>query len=82
MAKERYAELNVDTDNALKRIEELSVSIHCWQGDDVQGFESPDTQLSGGIAATGNYPGKGPQCPGAKAGPGTGFKAYPRQAQG
>ena len=58
LAKERYAALGVDTDKAIERLENVSVSIHCWQGDDVGGFENSSGQLGGGIAATGNYPGK------------------------
>jgi len=57
-AKERYAAHGVDTDAALSKLEAISVSIQCWQGDDVGGFESTGEALSGGIAATGNYPGK------------------------
>ena len=58
LAKERYALLGVDTDQALKRLATVAISLHCWQGDDVIGFEDPDRGLSGGIMATGNYPGK------------------------
>ena len=58
MAKERYALLGVDTDKALKTLMQIPLSLHCWQGDDVAGFESPDSELTGGIAAIGNYPGK------------------------
>ena len=58
LAKERYAELGVDTEQALARLENISISLHCWQGDDVGGFENPGGDLTGGIAATGNYPGK------------------------
>ena len=59
IAKEQYAELGVDTDNAVKMLETIPISMHCWQGDDVGGFETPDAVLSGGgIQATGNYPGK------------------------
>ncbi len=58
LAKERYASLGVDTDEALSTLEGISLSLHCWQGDDVAGFEDPDAALGGGIAATGNYPGK------------------------
>lgn len=58
IAKERYAALGVDTDVALKQIEKVAISLHCWQGDDVGGFENPGGELTGGIAATGNYPGK------------------------
>jgi L-rhamnose isomerase len=58
LAKERYAALGVDTEKALAQLEKISISLHCWQGDDVGGFENPGGELSGGIAATGNYPGK------------------------
>jgi L-rhamnose isomerase len=58
MAKERYAAFNVDTERALQILAGIPISLHCWQGDDVAGFEAPDVELSGGIAATGNYPGK------------------------
>jgi L-rhamnose isomerase len=57
-ARERYAALGVDTEAALARIGQVAISLHCWQGDDVIGFENPDGELTGGIAATGNYPGK------------------------
>ncbi|HUW18790.1 MAG TPA: L-rhamnose isomerase [Sedimentisphaerales bacterium] len=58
MAKERYAGYGVDTDRALERLAGIAVSLHCWQGDDVGGFESGDGLTGGGIMATGNYPGK------------------------
>lgn len=58
LAKERYATLNVDTETALSQLEQIAISLHCWQGDDVVGFEDPDRGLSGGIMTTGNYPGK------------------------
>ncbi|MBN1568200.1 MAG: L-rhamnose isomerase [Acidobacteria bacterium] len=59
IAKEAYAEYGVDVDAAMKRLEKIPISIHCWQGDDVGGFETPGAELSGGgIQATGNYPGK------------------------
>ncbi|HUT31271.1 MAG TPA: L-rhamnose isomerase [Sedimentisphaerales bacterium] len=58
MAKERYAEYGVETDKALERLEGIAVSLHCWQGDDVGGFESGEGLAGGGIMATGNYPGK------------------------
>jgi L-rhamnose isomerase len=58
LAKERYAGLGVDTGRALGTLAGISLSLHCWQGDDVAGFESPDASLGGGLAATGNYPGK------------------------
>jgi L-rhamnose isomerase len=58
LAKERYGALGVDTEEALTRLEAVSISLHCWQGDDVGGFENPECELSGGIAVTGNYPGR------------------------
>jgi L-rhamnose isomerase len=59
IAKEKYAGIGVDVDAALKQLEAIPVSLHCWQGDDVGGFETAGAQLSGGgIQATGNYPGK------------------------
>ncbi len=58
LAKERYAQFGVDVDKALKALAQTSISLHCWQGDDVGGFENPGGELTGGIAATGNYPGK------------------------
>ncbi|EUJ33959.1 L-rhamnose isomerase [Listeria floridensis FSL S10-1187] len=56
-AKERYAAIGVDTDAALKQLQDVKISMHCWQGDDVKGFMNPDGELTGGIMATGNYPG-------------------------
>jgi len=58
IAKEIYAELGVDTDKALENLKNFMLSIHCWQGDDVGGFENSGAALDGGLAATGNYPGK------------------------
>ena len=58
LAKERYSALKVDPDEALAILEKVSISLHCWQGDDVGGFENPQGELTGGIATTGNYPGK------------------------
>ena len=58
LAKERYAALGVDTDAAMEILKSIAISLHCWQGDDVGGFEDPERGLSGGIMATGNYPGK------------------------
>lgn len=59
LAKEQYAELGVNTDAVLEKMNEVVISLHCWQTDDVGGFETPDSSLSGGgIQATGNYPGK------------------------
>ncbi|MCP4513928.1 MAG: L-rhamnose isomerase, partial [Delftia sp.] len=58
LAKERYALLGVNSDDALVKLAQIPISLHCWQGDDVAGFENPEGPLGGGIAATGNYPGK------------------------
>jgi L-rhamnose isomerase len=59
LAREKYAALGVDTDAALEKLAAFPISLHCWQGDDVGGFETPGATLSGGgIQATGNYPGK------------------------
>ena len=57
VAKERYAAIGVNTDNALERLQNIKISVHCWQGDDVRGFLTPDGELTGGIMSTGNYPG-------------------------
>jgi L-rhamnose isomerase len=56
-AREIYKKIGVDTDAAVKALKEIPISMHCWQGDDVAGFEGASS-LSGGIQATGNYPGK------------------------
>ena len=58
IAADRYAERGVDTEAALARLATIPISLHCWQGDDVGGFETLAEGLSGGIAATGRYPGK------------------------
>jgi L-rhamnose isomerase len=57
-AKARYTELGVDSDKAMDRLSEIAISLHCWQGDDVGGFESSEGLTGGGIMATGAYPGK------------------------
>lgn len=57
-AKQRYAELGVDTDRALDRLSRVAISMQCWQGDDVGGFENEGGLTGGGIMATGGYPGK------------------------
>lgn len=58
LAKARYAELGVDVDAALQQLATVSISLQCWQGDDVGGFEKASSELGGGLAVTGNYPGK------------------------
>jgi L-rhamnose isomerase len=57
LAKERYAAIGIDTDKVLEQMQKVQISLHCWQADDVTGFESTG-ELTGGIQATGNYPGK------------------------
>lgn len=57
-AKKYYSKLGINTDQVIEKLKNIPISIHCWQGDDVTGFENPDGQLTGGIQATGNYPGK------------------------
>lgn len=57
-AKQQYASLGVDAAQAIEQLDKLSISIHCWQADDVSGFENPGGELTGGIQTTGNYPGK------------------------
>lgn len=58
LAKEVYSDLNIDIDEVIDRIDRIPISIHCWQGDDLNGFENKDQTLTGGIQVTGNYPGK------------------------
>ena len=58
LARERYARLGVDTERAMNTLATVPVSLHCWQGDDVGGFEHRGSELGGGLAVTGNYPGK------------------------
>ena len=58
LARERYDALGVDTERALALLARIPISIHCWQGDDVGGFENTGDALGGGLAVTGNYPGK------------------------
>jgi L-rhamnose isomerase len=56
-AKDAYAKWGVDTDTVLETLDSIPISVHCWQGDDVAGFERASEQLTGGIQVTGNYPG-------------------------
>ena len=56
-AKARYAAVGVDTDAVLEKLQNVKISMHCWQGDDVKGFLTPNGELTGGIMSTGNYPG-------------------------
>ena len=57
-AKQAYRTLGIDTDAAIARLKEVPISLHCWQGDDVKGFDQKDAALTGGIQTTGNYPGR------------------------
>jgi len=57
-AREAYAEFGVDTERAMERLRGISISLHCWQGDDVTGFEGTSEGLDGGLQTTGNYPGR------------------------
>lgn len=58
VAKEMYAKVGIDTDLVLEKVRNAPISVHCWQLDDLTGFENPDSVLSGGIAVFGNAPGK------------------------
>ena len=58
LAKQEYAEMGVNTDEVIKKLDELVISLHCWQTDDVGGFEKAGSELGGGLQVTGNYPGK------------------------
>ncbi|AXF75881.1 L-rhamnose isomerase [Erwinia tracheiphila] len=57
LAKQRFAAIGIDVNAAMTRLDNVPVSMHCWQGDDVRGFENPQAALTGGIQTTGNYPG-------------------------
>ena len=58
-AKEKYAAIGIDTDAAIEKLKSVPFSLHCWQGDDVQGFDTdPNAPLTDGIQTTGNYPGR------------------------
>src|SRR5438132_7084474 len=58
LAREQYARLGVSVERAIETLQTVAISLHCWQGDDVSGFENPAGLTGGGIQATGNYPGK------------------------
>ena len=77
-AKERYAEIGVNTDAVLEQIAKVSLSLHCWQTDDVTGFENPDGQLSGRHPNHGQLPRQGPQHRGGPQGHRKGQDAAPR----
>lgn len=67
LARERFAEQDIDTDAVLATVDAIPISIQCWQGDDVLGFEDPNASLTGGIQATGNYPGRARSAPELRA---------------
>jgi L-rhamnose isomerase len=58
LAREAFSAVGVDVEAAIGRLDRIPISLHCWQGDDVRGFENPDAPLTGGIQSTGNYPGR------------------------
>jgi L-rhamnose isomerase len=58
LARERYAQSGVETDLAVEQLSKIAISLHCWQGDDVGGFENAAKDIGGGLAVTGNYPGR------------------------
>ncbi len=58
LARERYARLGVDCTEAIRQLASIPLSLHCWQGDDIRGFEGADEEIGGGLAVTGNYPGR------------------------
>src|ERR1039457_3210744 len=58
LARERFAETGVDTESVLRTLDAVPISIQCWQGDDVRGFENPQGDLTGGIQTRGHYPGR------------------------
>lgn len=58
LAREAFAAIGVDSEAAMARLDRIPISLHCWQGDDVRGFEDPQAPLTGGIQTTGNYPGR------------------------
>ncbi len=79
-AKQQYADHGVDTGAALAALAQVPVSLHCWQGDDVGGFENFGESLGGGIAATGNYPGRARTPDELQVGRRQGAVAHPRHA--
>lgn len=80
-AKEMYAKIGIDTDKAINTLKSVPVSLHCWQGDDVRGFDQKVDSLSGGIQTTGNYPGQSHHTRGAYGGHRYRFKALPRHKE-
>ena len=58
LARDEYAKIGIDTDAVIEKLATKAISIQCWQGDDVMGFDAEDNVASGGILTTGNYPGR------------------------
>lgn len=81
LAKERFAELGVDTDTVIEKLNAIPISIQCWQGDDVLGFESPNGSLTGGIQTTGSYIGRARNAPELRA-DGSSTVTHPGQETG
>ena len=81
-ARERYAVLGSNTEQAMEELAKIRISVNCWQGDDVKGFLFRDRDLSGGIQATGQLPGRGAHAAGAAPGYGESLLPHPGQAQG
>jgi L-rhamnose isomerase len=77
LAKQRYADFGVDTDLALEALVRIPVSMHCWQGDDVGGFESSGDLGGSGLMATGNYPGRARTADELRSDAGTAFRLVP-----
>ncbi|MCH3947858.1 MAG: L-rhamnose isomerase [Olsenella sp.] len=78
-ARARYAAYGIDTEAVLARLAAKPISMHCWQGDDVQGFDQGDNPASGGIMTTGNYPWSRTQLRGAYGGLRLRRKPHPRR---
>ncbi len=77
LAKERYAQVGVNVEKAMDALTTIKISLHCWQGDDVGGFESTEGLTGGGILATGNYPGKARTAPELRADAEEAFRMIP-----
>jgi L-rhamnose isomerase len=77
LARERFAEHGVDSERVLRDLDEIPISIQCWQGDDVLGFENPNGSLTGGIQTTGNYPGRARNADELRADLGLAFSLIP-----
>lgn len=82
-AREKYAELGIDTEKALEELQKFQLSLHCWQGDDVQGFEWQEISFEGsGLQVTGHYPGRARNAAEPPPGPGKSPVPDPRTPPG